>query len=131
MKGIKEAEIDIDGAKVRVAVAHQMGNVEKVLNAIRDDLKAGRKPRYDFIEVMACRGGCIGGGGQPCLATDAVRALRTKGLYSDDEKSVIRMSHLNPQVQALYKDYLGEPGSEKAEQLLHTGYKQVDVYKFD
>jgi iron-only hydrogenase group A len=121
MKGIKEAEIDIDGAKVRVAVAHQMGNVEKVLNAIRDDLKAGRKPRYDFIEVMACRGGCIGGGGQPCLATDAVRALRTKGLYSDDEKSVIRMSHLN----------LGEPGSEKAEQLLHTGYKQVDVYKFD
>jgi iron only hydrogenase large subunit-like protein len=79
---------------------------------------------------MACRGGCVGGGGQPCLATDAVRAARTAGLYTDDEKSVIRMSHLNPEVQALYKDYLGEPGSEKAEHLLHTDYHKRDLYKF-
>jgi NADH-quinone oxidoreductase subunit G len=107
-----------------------MGNVEKVLNEVREDLAAGKKPRYDFIEVMACRGGCIGGGGQPCLATDEVRAQRTAGLYTDDEKSTLRMSHLNPEVSALYKDYLGEPGSEKAEHLLHTHYHKRDIYKF-
>jgi iron only hydrogenase large subunit-like protein len=80
---------------------------------------------------MACRGGCVGGGGQPCLATDEVRAARTAGLYSDDEKSTLRMSHLNPEVTALYKDYLGEHGSEKAEHLLHTHYHKRDVYKFE
>lgn len=130
MEGIKEATIDIDGTKVNIAVAHQMGNVEKVLNAVREDQKAGKKPRYDFIEVMACRGGCIGGGGQPTGATDEVRALRTAGIYTDDEKSKLRMSHLNPEVQALYKDYLGEPGSEKAEHLLHTHYNKRDLYTF-
>ena len=130
MDGVKKATIDIKGTQVNIAVAHQMGNVEKVLNEVREDIKNGVKPRYDFIEVMACRGGCIGGGGQPCLATDAVRAARTAGLYTDDEKSVIRMSHLNPEVQALYKDYLGEPGSEKAEHLLHTDYRKRDLYKF-
>ena len=130
MDGVKKATIDIKGTQVNIAVAHQMGNVEKVLNEVREDIKNGVKPRYDFIEVMACRGGCVGGGGQPCLATDAVRAARTAGLYTDDEKSVIRMSHLNPEVQALYKDYLGEPGSEKAEHLLHTDYRKRDLYKF-
>jgi len=130
MDGIKTATIDIKGTKVNIAVAHQMGNVEKVLDQVREDRKAGRKPRYDFIEVMACRGGCIGGGGQPCLANDEIRAKRTAGIYTDDEKSVLRMSHLNPEVQALYKDYLGEPGSEKAEHLLHTHYKKLAVYKF-
>ena len=130
MDGVKTATIDIKGTKVNIAVAHQMGNVEKVLNEIREDLKNGIKPRYDFIEVMACRGGCVGGGGQPCLATDEVRAARTAGLYTDDEKSTIRMSHLNPEVSALYKDYLGEPGSDKAEHLLHTHYHKREVYKF-
>jgi len=128
MEGVKEAEIDIKGTKVKIAVAHQMSNVEQVLNAVRADIKAGVKPRYDFIEVMACRGGCIGGGGQPCGATDAIRALRTAGIYTDDEKSKIRMSHLNPQVQALYKDYLDHPGSHKAEKLLHTSYRKRKVY---
>ena len=130
MDGVKTATIKIGDASVNIAVAHQMGNVEKVLNQVREDIKAGVKPRYDFIEVMACRGGCVGGGGQPCLATDKVRAARTAGLYTDDEKSVIRMSHLNPEVQALYKDYLGEPGSEKAEHLLHTDYRKRELYKF-
>ena len=130
MEGVKTATIDIKGTKVNIAVAHQMGNVEKVLNEVREDIKNGVKPRYDFIEVMACRGGCIGGGGQPCLATDEVRAARTAGLYSDDEKSTVRMSHLNPEVQSLYKDYLGEPGSEKAEHLLHTHYHKRELYKF-
>jgi NADH-quinone oxidoreductase subunit G len=130
MEGVKTATIDIKGTAVNIAVAHQMGNVEKVLNEVREDLASGKKPRYDFIEVMACRGGCIGGGGQPCLATDEVRAQRTAGLYTDDEKSTLRMSHLNPEVSALYKDYLGEPGSEKAEHLLHTHYHKRDIYKF-
>ncbi len=128
MKGVKEAEIDIKGAKVKIAIAHQMGNVEQVLNSIREDRAAGRKPRYDFIEVMACRGGCIGGGGQPTGATDEVRKLRTAGIYSDDEKSVLRMSHLNPDVQKLYADYLGKPLSEKAHHLLHNHYHQKKVY---
>ena len=130
MDGVKKATIDIKGTQVNIAVAHQMGNVEKVLNEVREDVRNGVKPRYDFIEVMACRGGCVGGGGQPCLANDKVRAARTAGLYTDDEKSVIRMSHLNPEVQVLYKDYLGEPGSEKAEHLLHTDYRKRELYKF-
>lgn len=130
MDGVKTATIDINGTAVNIAVAHQMSNVEKVLNEVREDLKNGVKPRYDFIEVMACRGGCVGGGGQPCLATDEVRAARTAGLYTDDEKSTIRMSHLNPEVQALYKNYLDEPGSEKAEHLLHTDYHKRELYKF-
>ena len=128
--GVKTATIDINGTAVNIAVAHQMSNVEKVLNEVREDLKNGVKPRYDFIEVMACRGGCVGGGGQPCLATDEVRAARTAGLYTDDERSTIRMSHLNPEVQALYKNYLDEPGSEKAEHLLHTDYHKRELYKF-
>ena len=132
MEGVKEAVIDIKGIPVHIAVAHQTGNVRKVIDAVRADRMAGRKPRYDFIEVMACRGGCIGGGGQPTGATDAVRALRTAGIYTDDERCTLRMSHLNPQVQALYKNYLGDTaanGSEKAEHLLHTHYHKRQLYK--
>ncbi|HPC49523.1 MAG TPA: NADH-dependent [FeFe] hydrogenase, group A6 [Kiritimatiellia bacterium] len=128
MEGVKEAVIDIKGTPVRIAVAHQMGNVEQVLDAVREDRKAGRKPRYDFIEVMACRGGCIGGGGQPTGATDSVRKARTAGIYTDDEKCVIRMSHLNPQVQKLYADYLGAPLTEKAHALLHNHYHPKKPY---
>ena len=132
MEGVKEATIEIKGIPVHIAVAHQMGNVKAVLDAVREDRAAGRKPRYDFIEVMACRGGCIGGGGQPTGATDEVRAKRTAGLYTDDERCTLRMSHLNPQVQALYNDYLGATaanGGEKAEHLLHTHYRARKVYK--
>ena len=132
MQGVKEAVIDIKGTPVRIAVAHQMGNVRQVIEAIREDRKAGRKPRYDFIEVMACRGGCIGGGGQPTGANDEVRAKRTAGLYTDDERCTLRMSHLNPQVTALYDDYLGATaanGGEKAEHLLHTHYRKRKLYK--
>ncbi|MBR6020930.1 MAG: iron hydrogenase small subunit, partial [Kiritimatiellae bacterium] len=132
MQGVKEATIEIKGIPVHIAVAHQMGNVKAVLDAVREDRAAGRKPRYDFIEVMACRGGCIGGGGQPTGATDEVRAKRTAGLYTDDERCTLRMSHLNPQVQALYNDYLGATaanGGEKAEHLLHTHYRARKVYK--
>ncbi len=128
MEGVKEATIDIKGVKVNIAVAHQMGNVEQVLNGIREDRKAGRKPRYDFIEVMACRGGCIGGGGQPTGANDVVRAQRTAGIYKDDEKCAIRMSHQNPHITKLYKEYLGEPLGDKAHKLLHNHYHKRKLY---
>ncbi len=128
LDGVKEATIDINGTKVSVAVAHQMGNVEQVLNAIREDRKAGRPPRWQFIEVMACRGGCIGGRGQPTLATDEIRKLRMEGLYKDDREKALRCSHLNPQIQRIYADFLGEPCSEKAHHLLHTSYTALPIY---
>ena len=128
LEGVKEAVIDIKGTKVSIAVAHQMGNVERVLDAIREDRKAGRPPRWQFIEVMACRGGCIGGGGQPTLATDEVRKARMEGLYKDDRDHAIRCSHQNPQIKRIYEDFLGAPCSEKAHHLLHTSYKAMPVY---
>ncbi|MCL1888039.1 MAG: NADH-dependent [FeFe] hydrogenase, group A6 [Kiritimatiellaeota bacterium] len=129
MDGVKEAEVDIKGTKVRVAVAHQMGNVEQVLKAIRADRAAGKKPRYDFIEVMACRGGCVSGGGQPLGVTDPVRLARAAGLYTDDEKSVQRCSHHNAHVMKLYADWLEKPGSHKAHKLLHNHYQAKPLYK--
>ena len=128
MDGVKTATIDIKGVKVNIAIAHQMDNVRKVLDMIREDHKNDIKPRFDFIEVMACHGGCIGGDGQSCLAMDEVLAQRAAGLYSDDKKCTLRMSHLNPEVAALYSDYLsgktGAQGGEKAQRLLHTKYKK-------
>lgn len=129
LEGVKEATIDIKGTKVNIAVAHQMGNVEQVLNAIREDRKAGRPPRWQFIEVMACRGGCVGGGGQPTLATDEVRKARMEGLYKDDREKAIRCSHQNPQIKRIYADFLGAPCSEKAHHLLHTHYSALPVYQ--
>ena len=78
---------------------------------------------YHFIEVMACRGGCVGGGGQPYGATDEIRQKRAAGIYRDDEKSVFRCSHDNPMVKKLYEDYLGAPLGKRSHHLLHTGYK--------
>ncbi len=128
LEGVKEATIDVKGTKVSIAVAHQMGNVEAVLDAIREDRKAGRAPRWQFIEVMACRGGCVGGGGQPTLATDEVRKARMEGLYKDDREKALRCSHLNPQIKKIYDDFLGAPCSEKAHHLLHTHYTAMPVY---
>ena len=128
LKGVKEASIDIKGTKVSIAVAHQMGNVEQVLDAIREDRAAGRPPRWQFIEVMACRGGCIGGGGQPTLATDEIRKMRMEGLYKDDREKALRCSHQNPQITKIYNDFLGSPCSEKAHHLLHTHYTAKPVY---
>jgi iron-only hydrogenase group A len=129
LEGVKAAEVDIKGTKVRIAVAHQMGNVEALLNQIRAAKEKGEETPFHFIEVMACRGGCIGGGGQPHGATDEIRKQRTAGIYSDDEKSVRRCSHHNPMITKIYDDFLGEPLSHKAHELLHTGYKERAVYK--
>ncbi|WP_372844954.1 NADH-dependent [FeFe] hydrogenase, group A6 [Pontiella sp.] len=129
LEGVKEAEIDIKGTKIRIAIAHQMGNIEAVLNRVREAKEKGEETPWHFIEVMACRGGCIGGGGQPHGATDEIRKARTAGIYSDDEKSVQRCSHHNPMITKIYEDYLGEPLSHKAHELLHTGYHERKIYK--
>ena len=128
MNGVKTAEVDLNGTKVRIAVVHQIKNVDAVVEQIRADLKAKKEPTWHFIEVMACRGGCIGGGGQPYGVTDAVRKARTKALYKDDEKCAIRQSHNNPEIAAIYKDYLGQPLGEKSHHLLHTKYTKRDSY---
>jgi iron-only hydrogenase group A len=129
LSGVKEATIDIEGTEVRVAVAHGLANVEAVMNKVRRARDAGEAPPYHFIEVMACPGGCIGGGGQPYGVSDAVRTARIQGLLSGDKAMQLRFSHENPDVQKLYDDFLGEPLSEKAHQLLHAEYKARPVYQ--
>ena len=128
LDGVKEAEVDIDGTKVKVAVAHQMGNIEAVLNTIRDAKKAGKPSPWQFVEVMACRGGCVGGGGQPYGCVDEIREKRAAGLYTDDAQSQYRCSHQNPFITQVYKEFLGEPNGHKAHELLHTKYQSRDLY---
>ncbi len=121
LEGVKEATLKIAGKDVKVAVVHGTKNARIIL----DKVKNGE--HYDFIEIMACPGGCINGGGQPIVdsrtkATVDVKAKRAGALYSEDEASTIRKSHLNPNVQLMYKEFFGEPGSHKAHDLLHTHY---------
>ena len=129
LKGVKETSINIDGTEIRIAVAHGLANVEYVLNEIRKAQKEGKPLPYHFVEVMACPGGCVGGGGQPYGVTDELRIARSKGLYSDDEAQTVRCSHNNPYVQQLYKEFLGKPLSEKAHHLLHTKYQPLPIYR--
>ncbi|MDR2964772.1 MAG: [FeFe] hydrogenase, group A [Treponema sp.] len=129
MEGVKEGEVDFgNGTKIKIAVAHQMGNIAAVLDKIREARDAGNPPPYQFIEVMACRGGCIAGGGQPYGCTDEIRKQRTAGIYEDDNKSKYRCSHQNPFINQVYKEFLGEPGGEKAHKLLHTEYIERPMY---
>lgn len=128
-EGIKEAEIDLNGTKITVAVAHGTGNAEKLLKAI----KAGEK-NYTFIEIMCCPGGCITGGGQPIvnaktLMSVNVKELRAKVLYDEDAAKPKRKSHENAEVMNLYKEFLGEPNSHKAHELLHTTYSAKEKFK--
>ncbi|MCL2070011.1 MAG: NADH-dependent [FeFe] hydrogenase, group A6 [Treponema sp.] len=135
LDGVKEAEVDFGvdlgnglGTKIKIAVAHQMGNIEAVLNKIREARDSGKETPYHFMEVMACRGGCIAGGGQPYGCTDEIRSQRTAGLYTDDEKSQYRCSHQNPCITQVYKEFLGEPNGHKAHDLLHTKYEAKVLY---
>lgn len=128
LEGVKEAEVDIKGTKVRVAVAHGMANVNMVMDRVRDAKEKGEDPPYHFIEVMACRGGCIGGGGQPYGVCDEVRTKRMQGLYQEDSGMSLRFSHENPEIKHIYEEFLGSPLSEKAEALLHTKYVARKVY---
>ena len=115
-EGIREATIDLDGTPVKVAVAHTLKKAQELLQHADD---------YVFIEVMACPGGCIGGGGQPIGTTNAVRKKRMQTLYELDKSLPLRKSHENPEILALYNDYLGRPLSPKAHELLHTHYHKV------
>lgn len=129
MEGVKKGSVDIKGTEVKVAVAHGMANVKDLLEEIREARKKGQEPPYHFIEVMACRGGCIAGGGQPYATTDDIRQKRIMGIYQDDENSGVRCSHLNPEIGKIYNDFLEKPLSEKSHQLLHTTYHERRVYK--
>ncbi|MGB4407915.1 MAG: NADH-dependent [FeFe] hydrogenase, group A6 [Sphaerochaeta sp.] len=126
---IKKGTVDFDGTPVRVAVVHGLSHAKEVLDEIREAKAAGTKAPYEFIEIMACRGGCIAGGGQPYGANDILRKERTEGLYADDKKSVYRCSHQNPSIIKLYEDFLGSPNGEKAHHLLHTTYQELPLYK--
>lgn len=128
LDGVKEAEVDLDGKKVRVAVAHGTANAKKLLNAIKNGEKS-----YEFIEVMCCPGGCVTGGGQPIvnatdLSYDDPKVLRAKALYSEDQGKAKRKSHENEELKKLYDEYLGEPNSHKAHELLHTHYTPRSKY---
>jgi len=122
LKGIKEATVDIEGTKVRVAVAHSLGHARQLLERV----KAGEQ--YHFIEIMCCPGGCIGGGGQPIPTNTEIREQRIKGIYQADVEMPIRKSHENPSIQALYREFLGKPLSEKSHHLLHTHYTPRGKY---
>ena len=118
LEGIKEAEVDLAGTKVKVAVAHSLSNARKVMGLI----KAG-KAEYAFIEIMCCPGGCIGGGGQPLGGTDELRLKRIDAIYKVDKDLPLRKSHENPAVKQLYDEFLKKPLGEKSHHLLHTHYK--------
>ena len=129
LEGVKTGKTTIAGHEIRFAVAHGLGNVETVLTQVREARDAGTEPPYHFIEVMACPGGCVGGGGQPYGVTDRLREKRAAGLYQDDQAGLWRCAHENPYVQKLYEDFLGEPGGEKSEELLHTSYRPRAMYR--
>ncbi len=139
LNAVKVAEIDIKGTKVRIAVVNGVGNVAPVMEAINQAKAEGKEPPYHFVEVMACPGGCIAGGGQPRVMgamfdkpwgiNDEIRKLRSKGLNTEDTEAQNRLSHKNESIKKLYKDYLGEAGGEKAHHLLHTKYRARDLYK--
>jgi NADH-quinone oxidoreductase subunit G len=129
LEGVKEATLEIGGKQLRIAVAHQMGNISAVLEKVRAARKANQEPPYHFIEVMACRGGCVGGGGQPYGCTDEIRKKRQQGLYRDDEGSSLRRAHENPCIQQVYSEFLGNPDGEKSHKLLHTKYEARPLYR--
>ncbi len=133
MDGVKEATIKIEGcvdawkflegAELKVAIAHGLVNANKIMKLV----KSG-KAVYHFIEIMACPGGCIGGGGQPIPTNMQIRQKRMKAIYSEDEHMVLRKSHQNPDVIAIYKEFLDQPNSHKSHELLHTHYVERDNF---
>lgn len=128
LEGIKIATIQAGDLTLRAAVAHGLGNARKLMNAIQ----AGEE--FHFVEIMACPGGCVNGGGQPLQLSDVrnwidIREERAKGLYKEDRNTFIRKSHNNPSVKKLYKEYLGMAGGSRAHQLLHTHYMPRGNYK--
>jgi iron-only hydrogenase group A len=129
LKGVKEAAVDVAGTTVRIAIAHGLANVEQVVNKVRAAEDAGEEMPYHFIEVMACPGGCVAGGGQPYGVTNELRVKRAAGLYKEDQAALWRCSHENPYVKQLYTEFLGEAGGHKSEEFLHTHYVSRPEYQ--
>lgn len=128
-EGIKKATVTIDGKEIKVVAASGLANAREIL----EEIKTG-KADYQFVEIMACPGGCVMGGGQPIKSSKTrvevdVRKLRADALYTIDEKSTIRKSHENPVVNKIYEEFLEKPGSHKAEELLHTSYEKREKYR--
>ena len=128
VQGIKEAALTIQGKEVKIAVVHGTANAKALL----DKIKAG-EAKYDFIEVMACPGGCVNGGGQPIVSAKKralvdIRTERAKALYAEDRGSKLRKSHENPAIKKLYDEYLENPCSHKAHELLHTHYTKRNKF---
>ena len=123
LTGVKQGRIQMDGKEIRVAVAHGLGNAHRLLDVVRKE-----PDRYHFIEIMGCPGGCIGGGGQPYADMNSIPLdaaclrKRAEALYGSDRRNTIRRSHENPEIQRLYKEFLGRPLGERSHQLLHTRY---------
>ena len=118
LEGIREATIEIGDLSLRIGIAHGLGNARRLLEGLRDGTY-----QFDAIEIMACPGGCIGGGGQPFHHGDMEIILkRQEAIYREDRNKKIRLSHKNPMVIRLYEEYLGEPYGELAHDLLHTSY---------
>ncbi len=128
VEGVKIATVEVGGKKLRAAVAHGLGNARKLL----DSVKSGEQ-QLDFIEIMACPGGCVNGGGQPIVSakyklTHDVRAERAAAIYEEDRSLPLRKSHQNPYVQKMYEEYFGEPCGHKSHELLHTTYVKRDKF---
>ena len=127
--GIKRATLNIAGKEVKIVVASGLGNAKKIM----EEIQSG-KADYQFVEIMACPGGCVMGGGQPIHTSKEraeidIRSKRANALYTIDEKSTIRKSHENPVIKQIYKEFLKEPGSHKAHELLHTTYSAKEKYR--
>jgi iron-only hydrogenase group A len=123
MEGIKEAEVDMSGTKVKVAVAHTLANARKLF----EQIEKGESP-YAFIEVMTCPGGCLGGGGQPIPTTWAIRKMRAESIYQEDLNKPLRKSHENPDIATLYKEFLKEPLGHLSHLLLYTTYEKRGIF---
>jgi NADH-quinone oxidoreductase subunit G/[NiFe] hydrogenase diaphorase moiety small subunit/NADP-reducing hydrogenase subunit HndD len=127
MDGVREASVKIenpveqwaflDGVELKCAVAHGLVNAKKVMEAVKNGTSD-----YHFIEVMACPGGCLGGGGQPIPTSPEIRQKRAEAIYAEDAGMPFRKSHENPEILKIYQDFLGEPLGEKSHHLLHTKY---------
>jgi len=122
-EGIKEAELDLNGTKLKVAVAHTLKNARVLL----DQIEEGKSP-YAFIEVMTCPGGCLGGGGQPIPTTWSIRQKRADSIYREDSLKPVRKSHENPAIKAIYDEFLKEPLGHVSHELLHTDYVERGIY---
>ncbi len=133
MDGVKEASLKIEGcvddwkflegAELKVAIAHGLTNANKVMQAVKEG-----KAEYHFIEIMACPGGCLGGGGQPVPTSPEIRQKRADAIYEEDVNMSVRKSHENPEIIQIYKEFLEKPLGHKSHELLHTHYKEKAKY---